>query len=208
MAAIAHQLIDEPQDDPAKSAMSEAAFEVILRAHAICGHPPARELPVEVDLEQRAERARSEAQAILEGLDAEATTVFPPENSEMSDEYDGSTFEAACRQADAKARTQPVSTEIKRVRQLLEDDIALERAYSQINRKGRAANSTVGALVFSLRSGVHELKDRDVRRRLSELSDEQAVEVGTRLQKLKPEIARPWSLDEVSTLFETRERLK
>jgi hypothetical protein len=55
MAALAHSHGDEPQDDPAEAAMSEAAFAIIQRAHAICGHPPARELlPAEVGLEERA----------------------------------------------------------------------------------------------------------------------------------------------------------
>jgi hypothetical protein len=213
LSAVAHQLIDEPLD-PAEAEMSEAAFEVIQRAYAICGHPPARELPVEVGLDQRAEQALAEAQVILQEFVAESlteavTTVFPLENSEMSDEYDGSTFEAACRQADAKASSQPIPVEIQRARRLLEDRISLEGAYSQINsRKGRAANSTVDALVFSLRSGVKEIEDKDVRRRLSELSDQQLHEVGDLLQRLRSEIARAWSADEIEALMLLRETLR
>jgi hypothetical protein len=210
MNALAHRHVEEPLD-PAEAEMSEAAFAVIQRAHEICGHPPARELTAEPDLEQRSEQALAEAQDILQRLDAETdATVFPLENSEMDEEYDdGSTFEGACRQADAKARAQSVPVEIQRARRLLEDRISLEGAYSQINsRKSRAVNSTVDALVFSLRSGVHELKDRDVKRRLSELNDDQFIEVGARLRRLKPEVAATWTADEVDALLQLRESLR
>ena len=61
-----------------------------------------------------------------------------------------------------------------------------------------AAAMTVEALMYSLRErGTKALAERDTRRRISELSDEQALEVAGRLQRLKPEIARAWSADEV-----------
>jgi hypothetical protein len=40
------------------------------------------------------------------------------------------------------------------------------------------------------------------------LSDEQALEVAGRLQRLKPEIARAWSADEVERLLHLRETLR
>jgi hypothetical protein len=127
----------------------------------------------------------------------------------MDDADDESTFAAACRKADAKARAQPISPDIKRRRELLEDDTSLDRAYSEINRsRSRAANSTVDALVSSLRSGISSLEDRDVRRRLSELNDDQFIEVGGRLRRLKPEIAVAWTADEVDTLLQLREKLR
>jgi hypothetical protein len=52
LAAVAQNLDDEPQDDPAEAEeMSVTSFEMIQRVHELCGHPPARELPAE--LEQR-----------------------------------------------------------------------------------------------------------------------------------------------------------
>jgi hypothetical protein len=48
MTAAAHQHVDEPQDDPAEAAMSEADFRISERVHEICGHAAARELPAEV----------------------------------------------------------------------------------------------------------------------------------------------------------------
>jgi hypothetical protein len=45
MTAAASQHDDEPPADSAEEPMSEVAFAVIQRAHAICDHAPARELP-------------------------------------------------------------------------------------------------------------------------------------------------------------------
>jgi hypothetical protein len=68
-----------------------------------------------------------------------------------------------------------------------------------------APASTVEALVFSLREGgVTALQEPATKRRLSELGDEQVIEVGNRLQKIKPEIARAWSAKEVKALFQMR----
>jgi len=59
--------------------------------------------------------------------------------------------------------------------------------------------------MFSLRErGTKALAEMDTKRRLSELSDQQVIEVGNRLQKLKPEIARAWTKAEVETLFQAR----
>jgi hypothetical protein len=104
-----------------------------------------------------------------------------------------------------------VPAEIRRARRLLDDSVSLERAYAEISSshiKGRAANSTLEALAFQLRAGVSVLKERDARRRLSELSDEQLVEIVARVQRHKPEIAPAWSDDDVSTLMKLREALR
>jgi hypothetical protein len=69
-----------------------------------------------------------------------------------------------------------------------------------------ALEVTVEALMFSLRErGTKALEESATKRRLSELSDQQVVEVGDRLQKLKPEIARAWSsIEEVKLLLQAR----
>jgi Domain of unknown function (DUF5801) len=54
--------------------------------------------------------------------------------------------------------------------------------------------------------GTVALKEAATRRLLGELSKDQLAEVGDRLQQIKPEIARAWSADEISTLVETYER--
>jgi hypothetical protein len=104
------------------------------------------------------------------------------------------------------------SQELARLRRLLDDGISLERAHAQISSdhvQGRAAGSTVKALMFSLRQrGVRALDEPDARRRLAQLSDDQLLEVGGHLQRLKPEIARAWTPDEVETLIELRETLR
>jgi hypothetical protein len=100
---------------------------------------------------------------------------------------------------------------LRRLRALLDDDVSLQRAYAEISSshiKGRAADSTLEALAFQLRAGVGVLKEQDVRRRLSALSDAQLVEIVERVQRHKPEIAPVWSDDDVITLMKLREALR
>jgi hypothetical protein len=99
---------------------------------------------------------------------------------------------------------------LNRLRRLLDNNVSIDRAWAELNvTKGRAADWTVEALMFSLRErGAPALDEPNTRRRLAELSDEQAIEVGTRLQRLKPKIARPWTADEVETLVRLRETLR
>jgi hypothetical protein len=117
-------------------------------------------------------------------------------------------FCRTCRKADARHRRDPNA---ERHRRLLADSISLDRAHVEIvvhHFKGHAATSTVEALAFQLRAGVGVLKERDVRRRLSELSDEQLVEICARVQRHKPEIAPVWSDDDVNTLMQLRVALR
>jgi hypothetical protein len=62
----------------------------------------------------------------------------------------------------------------------------------------RAAETTVEALMYSLRQrGVRALDESDIRRRMSELDDEQAIEVARRLLKPKLAINKAWTADDV-----------
>lgn len=93
-------------------------------------------------------------------------------------------FCSLCRQANVKTRSKPSSSRIE---------------------APKAAVSTVDALMFSLRSrGTAALTEPDTQRRLTDLSDDQLIEVGSRLQKLRPEIARAWTAEEVQILFQAR----
>jgi hypothetical protein len=68
-----------------------------------------------------------------------------------------------------------------------------------------ALEVTVEALMFSLRErGTKALEESATKRRLSQLSERQVIEIGDRLQKLKPEIARAWSIEEVKLLLQAR----
>lgn len=69
-----------------------------------------------------------------------------------------------------------------------------------------AADSTVDALMYSLRGGTTALARPDVLRRLSALSDKQLREMMARLQKLKPEIAPAWTPEDLKLLIETLEK--
>jgi len=59
--------------------------------------------------------------------------------------------------------------------------------------------------MFSSRErGTKALEESSTKRRLSELNDQQVIEVGNRLQRLRPEIARAWTAAEVETLLQAR----
>jgi hypothetical protein len=90
-------------------------------------------------------------------------------------------------------------------RKLLDDDVSLTEAWYELNVaqfSGRAAQSTVEALVYQLRKGGAELSESNARRRVSELSEQQLHEVSTRLQKFMPHIARAWTPSEVELLVQ------
>ena len=93
------------------------------------------------------------------------------------------------------------SAEILRARRLLDKNVSLERAWSEINEaSGRAASSTVEALLYSLRAGGTALACPHARRRLAELAEAQLHEVSARLQTFQPKIARAWTPIEVELL--------
>jgi hypothetical protein len=73
--------------------------------------------------------------------------------------------------------------------------------------RGRAAAMTVEALCYVLRErGVEALKERDTRRRLAEVSDNQLAEVGKRARAFK--FGRgAWTESEVEVLVRVREGL-
>ena len=96
-----------------------------------------------------------------------------------SDEPYGLSVGGGCRTADATRKVIPFSPHQRRP----------------------TPQSTVEALMFGLcERGVRALKEPAVKRRLRELNDDQIDEVGNRLQRLKPEIARAWTPDEVKEL--------
>jgi hypothetical protein len=93
------------------------------------------------------------------------------------------------------------SAEILRARRLLDENVSLQRAWSEIHdAPSRAAASTVEALMYSLRAGGAALDCPHARRRLAELSEAQLHEVSARLQKIQPNIARPWTPVEAEML--------
>jgi len=81
---------------------------------------------------------------------------------------------------------------------------ALMAHFDRTRRAHGAPQRTVEALMFGLlERGIKALEESSTKRRLSELSDNQVIEVGNRLQRLKPEIAR-WTKEEVEILFQAR----
>ena len=66
--------------------------------------------------------------------------------------------------------------------------------------RGRAAHSTVDALMYSLQRGVEAIPEPDNQQRLAELSEDQLLAVCQRLQNFKPNIAPAWPPEEVEAL--------
>jgi len=82
---------------------------------------------------------------------------------------------------------------------------ALIAHFDRVRRRSGAPQAVIEALMYSLRErGTKALEETDTKRRLSEVSDAQIIEVGDRLQRLKSEIARAWSADEIRVLLQAR----
>jgi hypothetical protein len=124
-------------------------------------------------------------------------------------------FVGACRDADRrKARGEPRFIEASHWRGPPDhipsnwNEMSIEALIAHFDRTRRrdgAPQATVEALMWSLRErGTKALEEPDTKRRLSELSDQQVIEVGNRLQRLKPDITRKWTKEEVETLFQAR----
>jgi hypothetical protein len=90
---------------------------------------------------------------------------------------------------------------LAQLRRLMADNVSLDCAWQELSRNRPAPQAMVDALVFSLRRGVNELTKPDVLRRLSALDQNQLKEVCRRVQNFKPEIAPPWSAEEVARLI-------
>jgi hypothetical protein len=69
--------------------------------------------------------------------------------------------------------------------------------------KRPAAQSTVDAVMYSLRGGTAVLTRDDVRDRLSAIADDQFREMIVLLQKRDGRIAPPWSDDDIRELIAT-----
>jgi hypothetical protein len=130
-----------------------------------------------------------------------------PDVTEAALQRDDADWWRLCREADQRARQQPPNARLKRLRRLLEDNVSLERAWTELNQVTEGApEPTIEALMYLLRSrGVKALEEPDTKRRLAQLSDRQIIEVGERLQRL---IARAWTTEDVKILFRLRGNLK
>jgi hypothetical protein len=100
---------------------------------------------------------------------------------------------------------------LERLRRLLADDVSLERAWREVNTahiRGRAADSAVEALMFSLRSGIGALTDPKTVRQLCELSDAQTRQIAVRLQKFKLHVAPAWAAQDLEVLLAARSNVR
>jgi hypothetical protein len=84
--------------------------------------------------------------------------------SPPADQYEGlsSTFAAACRTADEKQRRKPRNPRIERARALMGDDVSLERAYAELNKRapGDVPIATLQAAEYLVQQNdLQRLKD-------------------------------------------------
>jgi transposase len=71
-----------------------------------------------------------------------------------------------------------------------------------VHNSNSAAQSTIYALLYSLRSGAAVLSRQDVRQRLALMNDQQIHEICSLLQKRDGRIAPCWSDSEIEKLLE------
>ena len=103
-------------------------------------------------------------------------------------------------------RKHKVPEEIKQFWKLL--DMPLDAHWHQHNtRRDGATDMTIEALMLSLRRGPEALARPDTLDRLALLSERQLLEVMTRLQNLKPEIAPAWTREQFEVLFAVRRKV-
>src|SRR5262249_54869403 len=134
--------------------------------------------------------------------------ISGPEIIEAAMQRDDADWLRLCQGADQRARQRPQDARLVRVRALLDESVTIERGSTELSTvKKRAPQTTVEALMHSIREGgVKALEEPAPKRRLGELSDEQAIDVGNRLQRLKPNIACAWTAEEVGILFQVRSK--
>jgi hypothetical protein len=103
-------------------------------------------------------------------------------------------------------RKQKVPEEIQHFWALL--DMPLDAQWREINTvRDRAADTTIEALMFSLRRGPEALTHPDTLNRLAQLNERQLLEVMARLQRFKPEIAPAWKDADLEVLAAVRRKL-
>jgi hypothetical protein len=106
----------------------------------------------------------------------------------------------------AKRKRKQIPEEIKQFWRLL--DMSLDAHWRELNTiRGRAADSTVEALMFTLRGGPDTLARPDALNRLAQLSEQQLLEVMARLQKFQPHIAPAWSREQLDVLVAVRRKV-
>jgi hypothetical protein len=94
--------------------------------------------------------------SLIRGHVAIVRQLFP-------EHYDS--FYRLCRRADAAARKRPIDPATERLRQLLDDDVSLERAWAEINGNRPTPEATVEAIKEAVRrrgaSALDEPRTRD-----------------------------------------------
>src|SRR5262249_720528 len=80
----------------------------------------------------------------------------PPRSDVPRDDYDESTFAAACRAADERERKKQADPNIARLHRLLEDDVSIESAWHQISRPLGIPIATLWTAEYLVKQGDAE----------------------------------------------------
>jgi len=73
--------------------------------------------------------------------------------------------------------------------------------------RSEAPECVLETLMYSLRHGPDALGHADTLQRLSQISERQLIEVATRLQTFRPEIAPAWTVEQLKILIAVRGKL-
>src|SRR5262249_23748811 len=140
-------------------------------------------------------------QNAVQGLMVEAFAPLRDDLLKFEDIEPEPTFAKLCREADEKQRRKLPDPRLERLRRLMDNDVSIERAWHKIDPNDRAAESTVEALMFSLRRGINELTQPSTLRRLSTLDEYQLEDVCLCVQAFQQRIAPAWSAADVDLLI-------
>src|SRR5262249_21703951 len=106
-----------------------------------------------------AELGQDEVQRLMVEAFAPLRDDLPAENVVVGNIFsDDDTFADLCRLADEKQRREAADPHLERLRELMDDDVALERAWRELNKRppGDVPIATLNAAEFLVKQGDHE----------------------------------------------------
>lgn len=101
----------------------------------------------------------------------------------------------------SQSRKEPINQAVAGKEGRVRDHVTLAAASAKLRKRRPTPTTAVEALMYSLRRGIIELTQPDTLRRLSMFDEGQLKAICRRLQNFKPEIATPWSSEEVAALI-------
>ena len=97
-------------------------------------------------------------------------------------------FDAACRDADARAQNTPVPPKVASLRSLLDDRVSLDRAWRELNdtHARPTSQATIEAILYCVRErGISALQEPANRERLSRCDAAALAQIDDRIVRLR-----------------------